>query len=81
MLCPAVARLTSTAPGISDAIRRATAGGVIRSRPPEMTTVGQLKFGMSVTRSKGSVSNSVASVANSRNATAGSSGSPSGTAP
>ena len=43
-----MARFTSTAPGINDAILRATAGGVIRSRPPEMITVGQVNPGISV---------------------------------
>ncbi len=50
-LCAMLGRLNSTALGSSDATRWATAGGVMRSRPPETTAVGQLKFGISAGRS------------------------------
>ena len=50
-LCAMVGSVNSTASGTSEATRSATAGGVMRSRPPETTTVGQPKFGISATRS------------------------------
>ena len=62
-------------------MRSATAGGVVRSRPPEITTVGQPNLGISATRSNGSASNSGSPEANSRMAAAGSSGRPSGIPP
>ena len=37
--------------GNQNTISWATARGVMRSRPPEMTTVGQLNFGISAVRS------------------------------
>ena len=75
-----VGSVSSTEFGTSDAMRSATAGGVMRSRPPEITTVGQPNFGISATRSYGSASKAAVCGIISRIATAGSSGSPSGSA-
>ena len=51
-MCPALGNSSNRAPGISSAIRRDSAGGVITSDVPQTTSVGRLMVGSALVRSR-----------------------------